>query len=131
MELFLEIEKETFGAAEKVSVSVLVLNDSYEPVAIDRRLLVGPNPVPERSAGIPFPVSVEPALPREEQNLITLNPFCFYGRQRLFDGFPPGRVTFYGYLLRHPSEVLLPEKPGEPEALFLSAGPLVVTIEGG
>jgi hypothetical protein len=130
MDLFLEVEKDKFGTAETVTVRLLVLNNSYEPAALDRRLLVGPNPVPERSAGAPFPVSVEPALPREEQNLIMLNPWCFYGRQRTFDGFPPGRMTFYGYLLRHTSDLLLPERPGEPEALLVSAEPLVVTIEG-
>src|SRR5215813_8243919 len=129
MKLFLEVEKDHGGAAKTVTVRLLAVNDSYEPVALDRRLLVGPNAVPERSAGAPFPVSVEPALSREEQNVIMLNPCCLYGRQRPFDGFPSGRVTFHGYLLRQSSDSLLPEKPGKPEALLVSAEPLVVTIE--
>lgn len=130
MQLFLEAEKDKSGTAETVKVRLLVLNNSYEPAALNRRLLVGPNPVPERSVGAPFPVSLEPALPQEEQNLIILNPWCFYGRQRTFDSFPPGRVTFYGYLLRQFSESLVPEGPREPEAMLVSAEPLIVMIEG-
>lgn len=128
MELFLEVEKDKFGTAEKITVRLLAVNNSYEPVALDRRLLVGPNPLPERPSGAPFPVSVEPSLPQEEQNLVVLNPWCFYGRQRTFDSFPPGRVTFYGYLLRQSSDLLLPQKPGDPNTLLVSAEPLIVTI---
>lgn len=128
MELFLEVDKDTAATAETVTVRLLVLNNGFDSAPLDRRLLVGPNPVPERPAGAPFPVSVEPAMPAEEQNVIMLNPWCLYGRQRTFDNFPPGRVTFHGYLLRHASKSLLPEKPGEPEALLLSAEPLVVSI---
>ncbi|HEX3044925.1 MAG TPA: hypothetical protein VHY08_09220 [Bacillota bacterium] len=131
MVLFLEAEKDKFGIGETITVSLLALNNSYEPVALDRRLLVGPNPIPECLVGAPFPVSVEPAFHQEEQNLIMLNPWCFYGRRRTFDSFPPGRVTFYSYLLRHASELLLPEKPGESEALFVSAEPLEVTVGEG
>src|SRR4051812_17979787 len=104
MKLFLEVEQGHDGTAKTVTVRLLVLNDSYEPVALDRRLLIGPNAIPERPTGAPFPVSVEPALPREDQNVIHLNPWCLYGRQRPFEGFPPGRVTFHGYLLRQPSD---------------------------
>jgi hypothetical protein len=131
MKLLLEVEKDKFSAGETVIVRFLVLNNGYEPAVLDRRLLVGPNPVLERSAGAPIPISVEPSLPREEQNLITLNPWCFYGRQRTFDNFPPGQVIFHGYLLRQSSDLLLSERPAEPDALLVSAEPLVVTIEGG
>lgn len=128
MELFLTVEKDKFGSTETITVRLLGLNNSYEPLALDRRLLVGPNPIPERPLGAPLPVSVEAALPQEEQNLIILNPWCFYGRQRTFESFEPGQVTFHGYLLRQFTESLLPERPGEPEALLVSAEPLSVTI---
>ena len=130
MELCLEMKKDKSETAGIVTVNLLVLNNSYEPVTIDRRLLVGPNPVLEHASGIPFPVSVEPSLTREEENMVTLNPWCIYGRQRTFDSLPQGRATFYGYLLRYPLDALLPERPGEPEALLISAEPLIVSITG-
>jgi hypothetical protein len=126
----LEARKDRFGAAETVVVRLLAFNDRYEPAHLDRRLLVGPSPVPDRPTGIPFPVSVEPAWPEDEQNLVTLNPWCLYGRERRFDDLPPGRVTFHGYLLRRASQSLLPERPGEAEALLVSGEPLIVTVEG-
>jgi hypothetical protein len=131
MQLLWDVDKAEYGAAETVTVRVLVLNNSYEPVTVDRRLFVGPNPVPEHSAGAAFPVSLEPTLPREEENLVTLNPWCLYGRQRSFDGLPSGRVTFHAYLLRRTSGSLLPERPAEPEALLVAAAPLVVAIQRG
>lgn len=130
MEMFLEVGKDEFGVAEAVTVRLLVLNNSSEPGVLDRTWLVGPNPVPERSVGAPFPVSVEPTLLSLGQNLITLNPWCLYGRQRTYDNFLPGRVTFYGYLLRQPCNSLLPEGPAEIGALLLSAGPVTVVIDG-
>jgi len=129
MQVFLEVERDQFRTRGAVTARIFVLNDSYEPVILDRRLLVGPNPAPERLAGAPFPVSLEPALPREEQNLIVLNPWCFYGRQRTFDGLPPGRVMIHGYLLRKATHSLLPERPVEPDAIHLPAAPLRVVIE--
>lgn len=128
MELLLELATDP-RSTEPVTVRLLALNDSYEPTALDRRLLVGPNPVPDRPAGPPFPISVEPALPLEEENLVMLSPWCFYGRQRTFDRLPPGRVSFYGYLLRKASDLLLPERPKEPEALLVAAAPLAITVD--
>jgi hypothetical protein len=130
MQVSLAVEKDQFGLGETVTVRVVAINNSYEPAVLDRRLFVGPNPVPERATGAPFPVSVEPASPREEANLIVLNPWCFYGRERTFDNFPPGRVTFYGYVLRHRSDALRPEGPAEADAQLVSAEPLVITIAG-
>src|SRR3712207_3666628 len=108
MQLMLEAGKNVWRVGESVVVRLLAYNDAYQPVALDRRLLVGPNPVPARPTGIPFPVSVEPAFPTEEQNVVMLNPWCYYGRQRSLDGLPPGRVTVYGYLLRRPVDGLPP-----------------------
>ena len=128
MRLILETDKQDFLTSETITIRLLALNDSYEPVAVDRRLLVGPNPVPERPVEPPLPVSLKPAFPEEEQNCVMLNPWCFYGRQRTFDGFLPGQVTISAYLLRQPIGSLLPQGPGEPEALLASAEPLVLTI---
>jgi hypothetical protein len=128
MQLMLEADKQELSSGEPVAVRVIVLNDSYEPVAVDRRLLVGPNPVPEPRAGSPLPVSLEPAFPDEERNLIYLNPWCFYGRERSWKFLPPGRVTVHAYLLRRPVRSLLAEGPGEPDALLVGAPPLALTV---
>lgn len=127
MKLMLRVTKRTWSTGEEVAVQLLAINDSYEVVALDRRLLVGPNPVPAKLSGIPFPVSLEPALAREEQNMVMLNPWCFYGRERSWK-LPAGRSTFYGYLLRRPVDVLLPEGPKDPDALALAAEPLVLRV---
>ncbi|RLC93927.1 MAG: hypothetical protein DRI40_08130 [Chloroflexi bacterium] len=127
MKLVLRAEKRTWSAGEEVAVQLIAINDSYEAVALDRRLLVGPNPVPAKLEGIPFPVSVEPAFSREEQNVVMLNPWCFYGRERFWK-FPAGRVTFYGYLLRRPVEGMPPEGPKDYEALAVAAEPLVLRV---
>lgn len=133
MELILEAEQAegADGRTATVTVRLIALNDTYEPVPLDRRLLIGPNVVPERANGLPLPVSVEPSAPTEEQNTVTLNPWCFYGRQRSFDGLAPGRATVYAYLLARPTDALLPNKPAEPDASYQSAEPVELTIDGG
>jgi hypothetical protein len=128
MKLKLEAQKPIWRVDEVITVQLLVLNDSYEPVAVDRRLIIGPNVLPNSMMGF-YPISVEPAFSQEEQNLVMLNPFCFYGRQRTFENLAPGQVNFYGYLLNKPVDSLLPQKPGDLEALLTSAEPLVLTIE--
>jgi len=128
MELLWDLDKAEYQAAETLTIRVLALNNSYEPIMLDRRLLVGRNPVPDRAVGAVFPVSVEPAMAPENENLLRLNPWCLYGRQRSFDGLPPGRVTFHAYVLRRASEGLLPDRPAEAEALLVAAAPLAITI---
>jgi hypothetical protein len=128
MQLMLEADRQELSGDEPVTVRVVVLNDSYEPVAVDRRLLVGPNLVPEPGAGSPLPVSLEPAFPDEERNLVYLNPWCFYGRERSWNVLPPGRVMVYAYLLRRSVSSLPAEEPGEPDALLVAAPPLTLTV---
>ncbi len=128
MKVLLDTDKQYFLEGEMVIIRVYVLNDSYQPAVLDRRLLIGPNPVPEPALEPPMPVSIEPTFPEEEQNLIILNPWCFYGRQRSFDSFLPGQVSFHAYLLRFSTKFLLPQKPKEPEALLVSAEPLKLNI---
>jgi hypothetical protein len=128
MKITLETDKSKYNPGETVTVHLLVLNDSYSPVTIDRRLLIGPNIVTEPPMNPPLPISVEPAFSKEEQNLVALNPWGSFGRQRSFQGLPQGIATFYAYILKRPSGSLLPERPGEPAALLASAEPLSVNI---
>lgn len=60
MELLLELVPEATQPDGEVAVRLLVLNDCYEPVRVDHRLLIGPN-----IASIPRPVSAETSLPDE------------------------------------------------------------------
>jgi hypothetical protein len=88
-------------------VRLIVLNDGYEPVRIDRRLLLGPQP----EVADPPLLSSEPSLPEETDNLVLLNPWGLYGRERRFQ-YDSGAVTFHGYLLSRPTDRLLPTGPG-------------------
>jgi hypothetical protein len=127
MQVIVESEKRVWRTDEMVVVRVLVLNDSYEPVAIDRRWLVGPNllfGIPR----MPPPINVEPALASEAENQVVLNPWCVYGRQRSFGPLPLGPVTLHGYLLNRLEDALLPTGPGDPAALLAAAVPLELTI---
>jgi len=128
MRLMLEADRQELTRGEPVSVRVVVVNDSYEPVAVDRRLLVGPNLVPGAPTGTPLPISLEPAFPDEERNLVYLNPWCFYGRERSWNDLPAGRVMVYAYLLRRSVGSRRPEGPGEPDALLAAAPPLALTV---
>lgn len=128
MELILESEKKEYRSGEKVTVRLVALNNAYEAVTLERKQLIGPNPVPSEATGAPMPVSVEPAFSPNTQNEIRLNPFCFYGRQRSFDGLPAGKTTFYAYYLKRPSGSLLPQHPGKTEDLEVSAKPLVIEV---
>ena len=106
---------------------LVAYNEAYEPVALDRRLLIGPNLVP--GPGLkPPPVNVEPAYEDQADNIIQLNPWTFYGRQRQFQGRPAGQVTFYGYLVGHFTTQLLPSRPALEEDLLIQAEPLILVI---
>lgn len=129
MKLELVASKETWGTGEDVTVRLLALNDGYESAALDRRLLVGPNPIPESPRGLPLPVSVEPAFAEEDQNVVMLNPWCIYGRERTFPNLPAGQVTFHAYLLQRPADGLPPQGPTDPEATAAAADPLTLTIQ--
>lgn len=123
MKLLLELVPEATQPDGEVAVRLLVLNDCYEPVRVDHRLLIGPN-----IASVPRPVSAEPSLPEEGDNLTVLNPWCFYGRQRPF-GDVSGSVTFTAYLLASDDGGPLgPHGPVGDGEVVASAAPLVVEI---
>lgn len=128
VKLILEVKKHVWNTDETVTVRLLALNESYEAVVVDRRLLIGPNLLPSTDR-IPLPVEVEPAFEQEEQNQIILNPWGFYGRERTFSDLSAGQVTVYGYLLREPADALLPTGPVAPDALLVKAEPLTLTIQ--
>lgn len=109
----------------EVTVRLIVLNDSYEPVAIDRRLLFGPHP----AVSDPPLLSSEPSSTDPAHDRIVLNPWGLYGRERHFQ-YASGAVTFHGYLLRRATERLLPAGPGDGGALLADAPPLVVRFGG-
>ncbi|GAC1362847.1 MAG: hypothetical protein NVSMB32_03670 [Actinomycetota bacterium] len=126
MKLILQCEDPDTVSTGAVVVRLLVLNDTFEAIGVDRRLLIGPNPV-GASSGPPLLISVEPASPEDADNTVTLNPWCLYGRQRSFEGLS-GQVSFHAYLLR-PGDALDrlgAAGPLEPDRLLMAAGPLVI-----
>ena len=129
MQIILESPKVVYRAGEVIRVRILLLNDSTDVIDIDRRLLIGPNPVPERLTGMPMPVSVEPSLSDEQNHFITLNPWCFYGRERSFDHLPVGALAVHGYVLEEHTHACTPKGPADASLLLGAAEPLTLTIE--
>lgn len=128
MKLMVEAARSRWKRDETIVVRIMALNDSYQPVAVDRRLIIGPTPVPQGCMGLPYPVSREPAFIAAEDNRVLLNPWGIYGRERSFDHLPSGIVVFHGYLLTEATDALLPEGPAEPGMLQLAAVPLEIEI---
>ena len=116
------LEQLESGADGEIVVRLVVLNDSYDVVELDRGRLIGPNPVAAQPTGLPLPISMEPDGPESD---ITLNPWCLYGRQRSFPA--TAGLTFHGYLLRQRSDELRPDGPVDPAALAAAATPLAIT----
>ena len=131
MKLVLDVEQGIGSRGATLTVRLTALNDAYEPVTLDRRLLIGPNVEPEHLGGAPLPVSREPSFSKREQNEVVLNPWCYYGRQRSFDGLPAGRVTVYAYLLEQPTDALLAQQPAAGEIGYLAAEPVEIMVADG
>jgi hypothetical protein len=108
----------------RVAVRLVVLNDSFEPEQLDRRLLIGPQP----AVADPPLLSTEAVSADSAANLVLLNPWGLYGRERGYQ-YRSGRVTFHGYLLRRPADTLLPTGPGDPALLRAAAPPLTVRFD--
>ena len=68
-----------------------LFNDSYEPVVISRNGFVGPNLRILDPPSMPLPDSVEPTFGGPDEPL-TLQPFTYYGRERVFPGLGPCEV---------------------------------------
>jgi hypothetical protein len=106
-------------------IRLTVFNPTTEPVVFDRRLLFGPQP----GTGDPLLLASEPARKKPAENLIVLNPLCFYGRQRRYQ-YRSAEVTFHGYLLDRAADGLLPTGPTDPARLAAAATPLTVAFGG-
>lgn len=76
-----------------LAVRAILLNDSYEPVAVSRHAFVGPTLVATTASGMPMPESVEATVGAVEEPM-TLQPFTFYGRERWFENLSPGEYEF-------------------------------------
>ncbi len=75
-------------AAQPFHVRVILFNDSYEPAAVSRNGLIGPNV--HAGQGL-VPPHVEPTKGQPDEPL-TLQPFTFYGREREIGPFAAGAV---------------------------------------
>jgi hypothetical protein len=96
MALSIELQPvDTGNAPGPVRLRALLFNGGYEPVTISRNAFVGPNlsVVPD---GEPRPESVEPTLGGPEE-LLTLQPFTFYGRERTFDRIDGRELALLAY----------------------------------
>lgn len=105
-----------------VHVRLLVVNTSEDVVRIDRRLLWGPHP----ESGSPAMLAGEPSTDHRADEVVLLNPWGIFGRERRYQYKPGQSVTFHGYLLTRPSATLHPQGPGDPATLAAAAPPLVV-----
>ncbi len=82
---------DTIRSGEECPLRALLFNDSYAPVVVSRNAFIGPG-IQERTSGGPRePLAVEPTYGHEEEEF-TLQPFSFYGRERLVGPFPAGDV---------------------------------------
>lgn len=88
----IELERASVNDASQACVlRAILLNDSYEPVAISRNAFLGPTPQTLSDRGLPIPQSVEPTYGAADEPL-TLQPFSLYGRERQFAGLPAGEL---------------------------------------
>jgi hypothetical protein len=121
MRLVLEAPRTNWRAGETVTARLVVFNDAYEPIAFDRRLLVGPS-----FPGLP--AAVEPGFAEEHANEVILNPFCLYGRERTLEEASAGEIAVQGFLLARPLQELGPEGLAEEGAIADRAEPLRLTV---
>lgn len=121
-DLRLELSASEPDADGGVFVRLLVINAGYDAVRVDRRLLWGPHP----ESGTPGLLAGEPSTDRKSEEIVLLNPWGIFGRERRYRYETGETMRFYGYLLRHPADELLPTGPGDRSALEVAADPLEV-----
>lgn len=105
-----------------VLVRLLVVNAGTDVLHVDRRLLWGPHP----ESGSPGMLAGEPATDRRADEVVLLNAGGVFGRERRYQFEAGQSVTFHGYLLKRTTTTLLPQGPGDADALAAAAAPLVV-----
>lgn len=109
MKTIVSSSKLEYRQEEKIEVSIMVMNDSLEPVRIFKPDLIGPNIESKDWKGAPYPLSVEPRFPNEIDNYVTLNSDCFYGRTRTYMHLPNGKVKITGSLKQKDGNVVTAE----------------------
>lgn len=129
MRLEIHTDRPRYRVGERITVRLLAINDSYVPVLLDRRMLIGPTPMLRAQRGMPYPIVIEPAAMDPDRNTLLLNPFCLYGRERVHEGLPAGPVEFRAYLTRRLVDNLSPERPLDPGDLEVEATPLTIEID--
>lgn len=107
-----------------VVVRLLVVNDSTEDAQVDRSLLWGPHP----ESGAPGMLAGEPGGDKKSATVL-LHPGGVVGRERRYQYGPGESVTFHGYLLKKATDTLLPQGPGDADALEAAATPLEVRFD--
>ncbi len=103
-----------------VLVRLLVVNAGTKDVRVDRALLWGPHP----ESGVPGLLAGEPGGGKSAT--VLLHPGGVVGRERQYQYAPGEVVTFHGYLLTRATDTLLPQGPGDADALAAVATPLEV-----
>jgi hypothetical protein len=129
MRLEIHTDKPRYRIGERITVRLIAINDSYEPVLLDRRTLIGPTPILRAQRGMLYPVAVEPPARDPAHNTLLLQPFCLYGRERVHDGLPAGTVELRAYLTRRVVERFSAERPFDPADLEVEAAAAAVMIE--
>jgi hypothetical protein len=71
---------DVLSAGEECPVRATLFNDSYQPVEVSRNSFIGPS-LSGPPDGTPGLLAVEPSYGGPEE-LFTLHPFSFYGRER-------------------------------------------------
>ena len=121
-DLRLELSASEPDADGGVFVRLLVINAGYDAVRVDRRLLWGPHP----ESGTPGLLAGEPSTDRKSDEIVLLNPWGIFGRERRYRYEAGETMRFHGYLLRQAADELLPTGPGDRSALEVAADPLEV-----
>jgi hypothetical protein len=128
MKLVIQVEPAAPRAGQTVTVRLLAINDTPYAAEIDRRLLIGPSVAPEQFTGLPPPISIESPQPVEDHNVVRLDAFGVFGRERTFE-VGAGATTFHAYLLKSPTERLLPAGPVDPALLAVAADSITLHLK--
>lgn len=109
----------TPGPDASFAVRAVVINDSYDPVALSRNSFFGPTEIALTASGMPMAESAEATSGGPDEPM-TLQPFTFYGRERWFENLSAGAHQFFAEYRLEGAEVIreevtlsTPDKAGE------------------
>lgn len=100
---------DTVSRSGELRLRAVLLNDSFEPVAVFRNAFLGPT-LRGDEPGPPRVESVEATFGEPEEPLI-LQPFTFYGRERSVSDLAPGDATVVASYRGPGGEELSASKP--------------------